>query len=65
VWATPDLQQAATDRWLRPYRDVGFSLTDAVSFEVMRAAGVSRAFTFDRHFEVAGFSREPSGSRRS
>jgi predicted nucleic acid-binding protein len=59
VWATPDLQQAAVDRWLRPYRQVAFSLTDAVSFEVMRAAGLRRAFAFDRHFDRAGFEGVP------
>jgi len=59
VWATPEFQQAAVDRWLRPYRDVAFSLTDAVSFEVMRAAGLRRAFAFDRHFDRAGFERVP------
>ena len=59
VWATRDLERAAADRWLRPFRDVPFSLTDAVSFEVMRLAGLRRVFTFDRHFEVAGFERVP------
>lgn len=59
VWATPELQQAAVDRWLRPYGDAAFSLTDAVSFEVMRAAGVRRVFAFDRHFDRAGFERVP------
>jgi uncharacterized protein len=59
VWATRDLERAAADRWLRPFRDVPFSLTDAVSFEVMRLAGLHQVFTFDRHFEVAGFERVP------
>jgi predicted nucleic acid-binding protein len=59
VWSTPDLEQAAADRWLRAFRGVTFSLTDAVSFEVMRTAGLRRAFTFDRHFEAAGFERVP------
>ncbi len=32
------------------------SLVDAVSFDVMRRRGISRAFAFDRHFAEAGFS---------
>ena len=36
------------------------SLVDAVSFDVMRRRGISRAFAFDRHFAEAGFS--PAGS---
>ena len=50
-----DLEAAATDRWLRPFRDQRFSLTDAVSFEVMRREGIRRALALDRHFTVAGF----------
>lgn len=59
VWVTRDLERGAVDRWLRPFRSVPFRLTDAVSFEVMRTAGLRRAFTFDRHFEIAGFERVP------
>jgi len=44
------------------------SLVDAVSFEVMRRRGISRAFAFDRHFAEAGFgpadpSRRPAARR--
>jgi predicted nucleic acid-binding protein len=31
------------------------SLVDCVSFEVMRARGIARAFTFDADFAAAGF----------
>ncbi|MBI3181626.1 MAG: PIN domain-containing protein [Myxococcales bacterium] len=31
------------------------SLTDWVSFELMRAEGIKTAFTLDRHFEEQGF----------
>lgn len=37
--------------------DKEWSLTDCVSFVVMQAAGVDKAFTSDRHFEQAGFAR--------
>jgi predicted nucleic acid-binding protein len=50
----------------RAWFDVGFalhsarpdkewSLTDCISFEVMQTAGVTRALTYDHHFEQAGF----------
>jgi len=37
------------------YDDKDFSLTDAISFAVMERLGISRALTFDRHFEQYGF----------
>lgn len=39
--------------------DKRYSLTDCVSFVLMRKRGIVRAFAFDRHFEQEGFTREP------
>lgn len=39
--------------------DKRYSLTDCVSFALMRERGISVAFAFDRHFEQEGFVREP------
>lgn len=50
-----ELERAAVDSWLRPFRDRRFSLTDAVSFEVMRREGIRAALAVDRHFSVAGY----------
>lgn len=50
-----DIVSAATGDWLAKFHDQDFTLTDAVSFEVMRREGLTSAFAFDRHFEVAGF----------
>lgn len=36
-------------------RDKDWSLTDCLSFVVMRDEGIRQAFTTDRHFEQAGF----------
>ena len=44
---------------LRRYRDQDFSLTDAVSFALMRQRGMDTAFAFDAHFSTAGFVRLP------
>jgi predicted nucleic acid-binding protein len=38
------------------YDDKDFSLTNATSFAVMERAGISMAFTFDRHFAQYGFT---------
>jgi uncharacterized protein len=53
---SPELVRDATEAWLLRFRDQPFSLVDAVSFELMRREGVTRAFAFDHHFEVAGFT---------
>lgn len=39
--------------------DKRYSLTDCVSFVVMRERGMSVAFAFDGHFDQEGFTREP------
>lgn len=46
----------AIARWILRFADQQFSLTDAVSFEVMRRERIKHAFAFDRHFETAGFA---------
>ncbi|MBI4501508.1 MAG: type II toxin-antitoxin system VapC family toxin [Gemmatimonadetes bacterium] len=59
VFVDHELEASAVTDWLRKYDDQPFTLTDAVSFAVMRARRVSGAFTFDRHFSVAGFATVP------
>ena len=39
--------------------DKRYSLTDCVSFVLMRERGISVALTLDRHFEQEGFVMEP------
>lgn len=41
------------------FADQGVSFTDCISFALMRRHRVRRAFTFDRHFETAGFEAWP------
>jgi uncharacterized protein len=55
VEVSAELVQEAITRWLGRFSDQRFSLIDAVSFEVMRRRGLTHAFAFDTHFEVAGF----------
>lgn len=54
-----ELETRAIDRWLRPFREHRFSLTDAVSFELMRQEGIETALALDHHFKVAGFNTVP------
>jgi uncharacterized protein len=44
---------------LRARPDKRYSLTDCVSFVVMREREILTAFAFDRHFEQEGFVKEP------
>jgi len=45
----------AASAWLERFPDQDYSLTDAVSFELMRREGIVEAFGFDRHYVTAGF----------
>jgi uncharacterized protein len=53
------LQAAAMEDWIRRFSDQPFTFTDAVSFALMRREGIYAAFTFDRHFSIAGFAMQP------
>jgi predicted nucleic acid-binding protein len=44
---------------LRSRPDKRYSLTDCVSFALMRDRGISVALAFDRHLDQEGFAREP------
>lgn len=52
----PGLIGDAIARWMVRFADQPFSLTDAVSFEIMRRERIKQAFAFDKHFETAGFA---------
>jgi predicted nucleic acid-binding protein len=54
VPASPGLFAAGL-RLHRERSDKAWSLTDCISFHVMRERGVQRALAYDGHFEQAGF----------
>jgi uncharacterized protein len=54
VPASPGLFAAGL-RLHRERTDKAWSLTDCISFHVMRARGIERALAYDAHFEQAGF----------
>lgn len=43
--------------WLERFPDQDFSMTDAISFALTEEKGLKAAFTFDHHFDIAGFER--------
>jgi hypothetical protein len=52
----PDLSiERQAKQILRQFSDQDFSLTDAISFVVMKEMGISQAFAYDGHFVTAGF----------
>ena len=55
VDTSTELVRDALDGWIARFADQRFSLTDAVSFELMRRERIRAAFAFDRHFVTAGF----------
>ncbi|MBT9171795.1 MAG: 23S rRNA-specific endonuclease VapC20 [Syntrophomonadaceae bacterium] len=58
IYADPDLTEEAISI-LRRYDDQHFSLTDAVSFALMKKTKITDAFAFDVHFAIAGFLQSP------
>jgi predicted nucleic acid-binding protein len=48
--------EAAALALFRKLADQEASFTDCISFALMHRHRISRAFTFDRHFEAAGFT---------
>ncbi len=56
VWVDEDLCARGWQLY-RDRLDKDWSLTDCVSFVVMRHRAITEALTADRHFEQAGFIR--------
>jgi hypothetical protein len=56
-----ELIDAAVASWLMRFSDQRFSLTDAVSFEIMHREKIRTAFAFDHHFVTAGFELLDAG----
>ena len=54
VYAEADIQRDAWELFAR-WSGAGANAVDCVSFAIMKQYAISKAFTFDRHFETAGF----------
>jgi predicted nucleic acid-binding protein len=46
-------------RYFQKHKDKRYSLTDCVSFLLMKKLGITEALTFDRHFVQSGFVKLP------
>jgi predicted nucleic acid-binding protein len=65
VHSSPELESSAMHDWIEAFEGQDFSLTDAVSFAVMKERGIREAVTLDRHFVTAGFIALPGPVSRS
>ena len=63
ISADAEVVERAWDQFVGYHFD-DLSLVDCVSFVLMRARRIRKAFTFDRHFAEAGFDLLPRASRR-
>ncbi|MEP7345880.1 MAG: PIN domain-containing protein [Gemmatimonadaceae bacterium] len=64
VESNRDLEERAIALYLDRYRDQSFSLTDGVSFAVMKERRITDALTLDRHFVAAGFRIHVAAQRQ-
>lgn len=51
-----ELALRAFSVWIERFADQRFSLTDAVTFEIMREERVTHAFAYDQDFVTAGYT---------
>ena len=58
IWSTRELDEDAWDVY-QQFEDQEFSFTDCSSIAICREEGIDTAFSFDRHFTVAGLITEP------
>lgn len=52
---TGDLMRSALRDWIYRFQDQRFSLTDAVTFALMKRERLAKAFAYDEDFVIAGF----------
>jgi predicted nucleic acid-binding protein len=58
IYSNEDIE-AEAEPILVKYSDQDFSYTDAVSFVIMKRQKIRKAFSFDKHFVIAGFVNIP------
>jgi len=59
TWITRELDEAAWQIY-EQFRDQRFSFTDCSSIAICRESSIDTAFSFDRHFAIAGLTTVPS-----
>ncbi len=58
VWSSEAVETEA-ERILFKYGDQDFSYVDATSFALMKRHKITKAFAFDKHFVIAGYTTLP------
>src|SRR4030042_5120968 len=58
IYSNEDIE-AEAEPILVKYSDQDFSYTDAISFVIMKRQKIRKAFCFDKHFIIAGFTTLP------
>ena len=59
VWTTRELDEAAWEIY-EQFADQRFSFADCNSIALCREEDINTAFSFDRHFTIAGLTRVPT-----
>ena len=59
IWRPDQDDELRAIDWFVKFSDQGVSFTDCISFVLMEQRRVERVFSFDRHFDAAGFKRWP------
>ncbi|UCE12372.1 MAG: type II toxin-antitoxin system VapC family toxin [Candidatus Heimdallarchaeota archaeon] len=54
IWILEALEEKSWD-FFKEHQDKTYSFTDCTCFVVMRSLGINIAFSYDSHFEQAGF----------
>lgn len=54
-----ETEELKATKLLAKYSDQEVSFTDCTSFVLMKDRGIHRVFSFDRHFDLSGFTRIP------
>jgi len=55
IWQVDKSEEDEAKEIIFKFKDKDYSLTDAISFVVMRKIGTKKAFAFDRHFKQFGY----------
>jgi predicted nucleic acid-binding protein len=60
IWVTRETDARAWDVF-EQFSDQVLSFADCSSIAICRAEGIDMAFSFDRHFPIAGITKVPGG----
>ena len=55
IWQVAKSEEEEAKEIIFRFKDKAYTLTDAISFVVMRKLGIRKAFAFDRHFQQFGY----------